>query len=200
MKKIVFSLLVLFSIGCESEDNFSAWIDVSKVASDDTLSVRSEPNSSSDKVGSLNFDQKYIQVIGAANVGKSTWLNVQTSTSEGWVNRFYTKEADVKKFDEALKCSGTEPFWSLDIVDGEAVFKDISDEQVRLAASGIVPSKNHNNRWLIQLANSDKTGEVFLASTGACSDDMSDRKYQYELGLTLQNKQFYTGCCNVMSK
>lgn len=204
MKKIILSLLVIISSSCHADNPTSSstntnseisWADVINVKSDDTLTIRLNPNHTSQALGDLKYDQKFILITGPSKkINGALWTPISLNKINGWVNQNYLTEAQTQKFNETLQCSGTEPFWSLTVTDGSATYSNMIDKDSAFAINNITSSSNHTNRWLFDLANDQ--GKLFLAKTNACSDDMSERVYSYEISADLNNGVFITGCCN----
>ncbi|WP_347330733.1 SH3 domain-containing protein [Marinimicrobium locisalis] len=198
MKKATFIFLVaVISLGCSNESVGYKWVDVTNVDSDDTLSVRSQPDVASEKLGELRYNQAGVKVRDdALKDSKSNWLPVQSGDLVGWVNKHYVRPAKLASFSEPLKCLGTEPFWSLEAKDGEIVFSDMGETELDYATLNISQSQNHTNAWLFRFGDGASQGRMMLKQTEQCNDDMSDRLYDYEVGIELPEGRFLTGCCN----
>ncbi|HEW97303.1 MAG: hypothetical protein DRR16_21375 [Candidatus Parabeggiatoa sp. nov. 3] len=66
---------------------------VVKVAADDQLSIRAEPRTKSERVGSIPFNGTDIQITGQElTIGKSRWVLIRYQSIEGWVNRGYLEK------------------------------------------------------------------------------------------------------------
>lgn len=199
MRKSIFIFgIAIVPLACSAENTNSRWVSVINVADDDTLSVRAEPSVESEKLGDLKFNQEGVRVrSNAAETDESNWLPIKSGDLVGWVSKHYVEPAQLAEFDDPLKCLGTEPFWSLDTAGGEVTFSDMGEAEDRYAVLEINGSQNHTNAWLFRLTDGDSEGRLMLTRTEQCTDDMSDRLYEYTIGVELPEGRFLTGCCNV---
>jgi uncharacterized membrane protein len=85
-------------------------------------------------------------------------------------------------FKEILFCVFTEPYYSVDIKNGELLFRDMNEKTIPFIVTKIQQSSNHTNIWVLN-AKSIKYGNVmmFIQETNSCSDDMSDFTYKYNI-------------------
>lgn len=78
------------SADCQTHDEAHGCYRVIKVASNDTLSIRSEPDTQSAKIGVIPYDGTGIQITGVLKqIGKSSWAPITYEGFQGWVNRAY---------------------------------------------------------------------------------------------------------------
>lgn len=166
-------------------------VNVVGVNSNDTLNLRAAPDAKSAKTGTLKHDETGIKVIAVDTKG-ADWVKVQKGNATGWVNaKFlqYEVGAPVR-----MTCSGTEPFWGMNVGYGFAEFefdakkmKFAIDEPEMPAARGYI--------WLSNVHG--KPGK-FLLSTKPdgqkCSDGMSETEYPYTM-LVRVGDFFMEGCC-----
>lgn len=125
-------------------------------------------------------------------------MQLQYLQYTGWVNKHYLVPSTTAEF-TTLNCLGTEPFWSLDVKSGKVVLRDIDESETYYALSGVNSSINHTNRWMLQGAARGTTDLIIaLWKTGSCSDDMSERNYQYEIMCSTPDGNVFSGCCNVI--
>lgn len=89
---------------------------VIKVTSNDTLSIRSQPNTQSAKIGVIPYDGTGIQITGQLNkIGKSSWAPIAYEGLQGWVNRAYLADE--------VSCPEQNPFYdSYTVVAGDTLF------------------------------------------------------------------------------
>lgn len=92
--------------------------------------MRSQAAASAPIIGSLRSDVTGIIVTGVSqSVSDSTWWQIVQPTGNkaiGWVNARFLAPADSgaePKTDFGLRCTGTEPFWSLEVAEGYARFE-----------------------------------------------------------------------------
>ncbi len=178
--------------------------DVTNVTADDQLNIRAEPSATADKIGSLRFDAKAIITTGEVRqVGRATWREIAVDDLTGWVNAAYLAPAGRKAslFREPLTCSGTEPFWALQLTgargdfDSLAAGKSIIEFQTSRSAHG-VPIV-----WSFRGTTEPAQSPVFalLEETNQCSDGMSDLAYKYSIRIDIKDGPFYAGCCNPLA-
>ncbi len=139
--KLVLLALVLFPVGVNANNYHYR---VTKVAANDVLNIRAEPNSSSAIVARIPFNGVGISLSGASRrTGRSTWVKIRWQNNRGWVNRAYlapmlapatvkpspmpSRPAAINPVTDnivkkrvsgmwILECRGTSPKWSLDIL------------------------------------------------------------------------------------
>lgn len=169
--------------------------DVTGVASDDVLNVRAAANASSDKISELAHDAINVEVVDRSHDGK--WGLVNTGEISGWVfMRFLAPHAENPNFPvgRALSCSGTEPFWSLEIEQGnQAKFDGLGLQAVNMTADVMQQSRGRIDRFSLSLGLSG----VAMIRAQQCSDGMSDRAYGLDIDYLHQNGVLYSGCCSV---
>jgi hypothetical protein len=96
------------------------------VAADDQLNVREQPGVDARVLGRLAPHADNLIITGAVmEVGGSDWWEivfVEGYLSRGWVNGRFLEAMDLdwdeRERDYPMQCSGTEPFWSLELEDG----------------------------------------------------------------------------------
>ncbi len=190
-------ILLLSAIETHAQETY----DVTNVASDDHLNIRAEPSATAEKIGSLRFDAKDISVIGAERqVGRATWREILVDGQAGWVNAAYLTPTRAKEslFREPLACSGTEPFWALQLNETRGEFdslaegKSIIEFQTSRSAHGMPVI------WSFRGTTEPDQSPVFalLEETNQCSDGMSDLAYKYAIRIDITDGPFYAGCCN----
>lgn len=168
-----------------------------KVADNDTLNMRSEPN------GTVRYGlPNGAQVLSNGSektVGNATWIQVHWNNFDGWVNKKYLVEntqlqrlgTTPSRMTHNLQCSGTEPFWD---------FK-ISPERVQ--GKSLATDTEYRGTILKRTATRDQKSTIIDAGriaflvekTGSCSDGMSDNNYPYSVDVMLPDSTFLSGCC-----
>lgn len=179
---------------------------VRDVAANDRLNVRSQPGTQADTVARLAPDVRGILVTGRRMVeGKSVWWEVITQGGPGgtgWVNhRYLAAEAgdDAGQTNYPLLCAGTEPFWSLRLDRGQAVYSDPETEAVMMTASDWMRSRNSPAVLAIRLQGKDgsSAGNGHAAiQRSSCSDGMSDFDYPFGVTVILPDQTVLDGCCS----
>ncbi len=86
-------------------------------------------------------------------------------------------------------CSGTEPFWGLQIseAEGSLFFKDVG-EQIGQAFAWVPPKTDGKSMWTYETA-----GLKVVIKKTPCSDGMSDLAYSYSVQLSIGDRTL-NGC------
>lgn len=171
--------------------------DVTGVASDDVLNVRAAASASSDKISELAHDATNIEVVDRSPDGK--WGLVNTGEASGWVSlRFLAPHAahPDAPIGRTLSCSGTEPFWSLEIEQGaQARFDGLGLEAVSMTADVLQQARGRIDRFSLTIGLSG----VAMVRVQRCSDGMSDRAYGLDVDYLHQDGVLYSGCCSLIA-
>jgi len=105
-----------------------------------------------------------------------------------------------KGMEEAYSCSGTEPFWSMQIENSAATLTDHADMSLQYSPLTVMQSTNDGRVKTLRYNSNDTPDVVMtLEQTDNCSDGMSDKNYAYRL---IYSGPFYdqknaalAGCC-----
>lgn len=173
--------------------------EVVNVAPDDSLNIRARPDPSAEIVGRLPAGAADIVIAGSRVAVKgSRWWRVLAPKGPGWVNARYLAPADARRgADNAfpLRCIGTEPFWALDVADGQATLETPADKR-SWRAGEMRQAKGKTGRFAIRLTSEDGFGHIAAWRNRAfCSDGMSDIGYPYEGIVAAPGGPVYGGCC-----
>lgn len=192
-----------------------AVFEVTGVADDDTLNIRSKPDGTSTDIGDLH-PYEMVEVI--AYDASEKWARIIWEEGDGWISRQYlTAFEEQDQIDKLLdvtnfSCSGTEPFWSVYIPAGidEYTFGilNTSDQEAYdwLEYESRVASLNAPNSYFAfqgQSSTDDESLYTAILKRAECSDGMSDRNYGWSLDLL----EYYrgrlevtkSGCCTMES-
>ncbi|WP_157022772.1 SH3 domain-containing protein [Parasedimentitalea huanghaiensis] len=203
MKRLAFTLLLAcISALSASAQELPALHNVTGVASNDVLNIRSTPNASSTIIGFLGPDQNWVEVIRSDSSGK--WGLVNTNETSGWVSLRYMVRVQAGSsldLEQKLSCSGTEPFWSSSL-DGTRAFLDINGEitDYFLVAHNRVENRNHKAGFSARSSADPRNTLAGIISAQSCSDGMSDREYGVSVDLLIQQGidfKTITGCCSL---
>lgn len=165
------------------------------VAANDTLNVREGPGVEHAIVGELAPDARDIEAVATSHDGG--WLLVNIGERSGWVSLRFLEPEPARR--EGFTCSGTEPFWSIDLMDDTPVWStpegnlDLSDVQV-------LDVPWFQDRRQILLAELLGTPFVLTVTHGQCTDGMSDRAYGLEATGAIGpagSATLVTGCCSI---
>jgi uncharacterized membrane protein len=175
----------------------SATYSISGVADNDTLNIRAQPNPHAATIGSIPANAHGITATGQQQqAGNSVWREIRYQSTQGWVNSHYLSAETTALFHEPLHCSGTEPFWGLEI-DQQARFSTPEQSYRPMRADPAQQAANRPDTWslIFQPAETTVPAFAFIQQTQQCSDGMSDTLYRYQIQLRIGG-QTYSGCCN----
>lgn len=178
-----------------------AWIRVVGVADGDVLNIRSRPDASSDIVGTFPPNEGRIEVVETRSVDSQHWGLVSTGEQGGWINLAYAEAVDMDMIGNSpvpvgTVCAGTEPFWSLDLGEDEAVWSSFDAEDETFA---ITESEAASGRFLPWMFGMQGFG-LAIVTPGQCSDGMSDIPYAWSVLIVGHDDSghiLYEGCCRL---
>ncbi len=171
------------------------------VAGGDVLNVRAQPDPSAGIVGTLEPEAGEVAVAGTRlEVNGSVWWQVAVGDGLGWVNARYLTPVDdaPPSGDETfpLQCTGTEPFWSVKVAEGEARFETPADEGETWQAGPMTRAAGLTGRYAVRLESGDGVGHLALwRNYRFCSDGMSDIGFPYEGIVVAPDGAVHAGCC-----
>lgn len=178
------------------EVRFPALFDVVGVASDDVLNIRERPRGTSGIIQELRHDATAIEVIELSENGD--WGRVNVYDQTGWTAmRFLARQPgqDIDTVPAIEICSGTEPFWSLDLrPPAPSLRTPLADLSLEMPI--ISPVAGRYEPW--SLIGETDHGPIYgILSRKICSDGMSDAVQGYQLDLIEVGYGSYTGCCTL---
>lgn len=197
MRWLVALFLALWPLSLSAQIyDLPALYDVTGVAADDVLNIRAAPVHTAEKRGELAPFRTGVEVLAFDE--DRTWGMVADGEGSGWVALRYMARQPGQDTGEKLPvpmyCSGTEPFWSLEITAENVTFIDPgTDAPPLIMHRDPVPSLLHSPRGA--LVAGDITG--FVTKEG-CSDGMSDRPYGWSVDFfrTGNGGSYpFSGCC-----
>jgi uncharacterized membrane protein len=173
------------------------------VAAGDKLNVREQPGVEASVIGAFAPHADDIVVTGLVmEVEGSQWWEVgfvDGYLDRGWVNGRYLEPVDrqARDSDYPLQCSGTEPFWSLALEEGQAIFSSPDQEEQSMSASQRRQAMGRIDIFAVQLERDGMIGyaSVWREHAGACSDGMSDIGYPFGTIVILPEGEVLAGCC-----
>ncbi len=159
------------------------------VAANDTLNLRAQPDAKSAKTGTLAPDANGITVVAVDSKG-ADWVKVSKGGVSGWVNaKFLAYEVGTPV---RLTCTGTEPFWSMNVGYGFAAM-EFNGDKSKIALDEPETPAARPQPWLIAVHG--KPGFLLVGKPEKkCSDGMSDNTYPYSM-LVRAGDVFAEGCC-----
>ena len=172
------------------------------IAVGDRLNVREQPGVEADVLGALVPGAKNLVVTGSVmEVAGAEWWEivfVEGYFSRGWVNGRFLAPMDEQKPESGypLACGGTEPFWSLDLLEGEARFSTPEEKALALRAGPWMMAGGQTGRFAVELERDGALGYagIWREST-FCSDGMSDIRHPFGAILIRPDGEVLAGCC-----
>ena len=172
------------------------------VAAGDKLNVREQPGVEAPVIGAFAPHADDIVIAGSVmEVGGSEWWEVvfvEGYLDRGWVNGRYLEPVDrqARDGDYPLLCSGTEPFWSLALEEGQATYSSPDEDEQSMSASQWREASGRIGIFAVQL---ERYGQIGYASVWRerdfCSDGMSDIGYPFGTVVILPDGEVLAGCC-----
>ncbi len=168
------------------------------IADGDALNVRAEPNAGAYDLGDLLQGQQR-EVTAFDETGH--WARVLWHGEDGWVARQFLQKIDQYGDDFSgmpvnLSCSGTEPFWHVEITPNAKIsFTEMGGETAWMPIETSTMSRNmYRSNYAFETQRF--TGLIRRAE---CSDGMSDMTYGWALDL-LDNSEddLWSGCCSTI--
>lgn len=198
---------------------------VQGVAPDDMLNIReriegADDVSSARIVGSIPANAVDVAGTGlTVLVGESRWHEIVYRGVKGWVNGRYLKviRGGNNTSPPIFACSGTEPFWSIELGADEATFTNPSAAKGKNVSRFDVtqrrPARGRTNIEVLSLqgrGSKPLQSMAVLIRNDTCSDDMSDFTYPYEVILSVGDDagsdadtgtgtgDVWHGCCSLV--
>lgn len=191
------ALIWVMLSGLAQGETLPALYGVTGVAAGDVLNIRAAPDAGADILGTLPRNAAAVEVVGLSPDGK--WARVNTGETSGYAAlRFLRAQPGPGWFTlkAPLRCSGTEPFWSLAMSPGEPAVYSTPEGEATFQLSASWPGTSAR-----PLAGFETAERGFATlEAGLCSDGMSDRGYGIlaRLFLTGGNGPIVeTGCCSL---
>ena len=197
MKQLISAVVLVFVATVAQAQDLPALFKVTGVASDDVLNVRTEPRGGAEIVGTLAHDATWVEVVAR----EGNWGLVNTGEQSGWASlRFLAQIPDTALPEHPrLACFGTEPFWRLDVVQGQSA--QLSDPFGTDAFYTVGMMRAASGRfWPFALSGSAGGEAMTLVATPRnCSDGMSDRAYGLEATVVTTGiaPVILSGCCSL---
>lgn len=180
-----------------SANPFPLLHDVTGVATNDILNIHRHPTITSGIVGQLTRAQTNVEVLDSDASGEWGLVNIGEGT--GWVTMRYlrrTVDSDDYTLTREFHCIGTEPFWSLDVAQGQsAIFSTLAGDEQTFPAGLVKTGTGRTDRFLLDLGE----GAIAVIAKSLCSDGMSDRLFGLEINLVTgtDGRTLYSGCCSI---
>ena len=187
------------------------------LAPGELVNLRAAPSTTAKSLARLPINTGGIVPTGEEKkVNNTTWVRVYWSGVGGWMSKAYltadneltnTKPSTTGSKPSAstkpatnttvMKCTGTEPFWNLEITDKQLKVKMMDGPRYVVPVSFRQTSANNRTIAVIAGANATNSAQTFLQKTDNCSDGMSDTNYPYSITGVVNGRQVISGCCKV---
>lgn len=180
-----------------TQDAWPALFDVAGVAADDVLNVRASPSAEAAIVAVLAPDATGVEVIRPDP--REGWGLINTTEGTGWVSLRYLARRPGQysgAFPPLEQCFGTEPFWRLELGDGDAAGFSTPDDAVAGRVTGRLAALARRDRHGLTARFDDGREMSGVISWRACSDGMSDRDYGLGFDAIL-GEVLWSGCCSL---
>ena len=203
MRRLALALLLATALPAAATQEYilPTLFDVTDVAADDVLNIRSAPSARSEIIGTLAPDARRIEVV--AHDASGRWGQVNAGERHGWVAlRYLAYRTDVWEAGDVpptLSCAGTEPFWWLAPQAGRLRYATPEDE-IDLPLTAILSTGVFRSPRRTLMGAEDGTRLTAVVTPAACSDGMSDRAYGLDATLVIERDgtlEMRTGCCSI---
>lgn len=206
MKLLIFFTLAVCSAAIHAQGiSFPQYFEVSGIASNDSLNVRSGPTIRHRVVGNLKPDSGTLEILEISDDNK--WGRILWADSNGWVSADYLREVSPTKLKNTmvpvgLHCSGTEPYWDFAInSQADVTFKELFTDSIENSIiESVAESDNNLNFPTALLASSDKVKLTVMLNTRQCNDGLTERAYGWEIDILVTHdakQRLLSGCCSM---
>ncbi len=204
--RILFSFILMMMLSATSAlaewELFPARYDVTGVASDDVLNVRSGFGASHPIIQALAYNDRDIEIIKLSADGK--WGLIGYPDGDGWASMRYLQRQPGQggpDLPRPLSCGGNEPFWAIQFMPGANEFTEPGQMPHGLATvwEGIPDGMQPVAYGLKMAGGSDEIDAIITRSQ--CSDGMSDKSYGFAINALLTGTlgdRMLTGCCTLL--
>ena len=203
MRGVLCSILIWIACtwglaGGLAAEGYPALHDVSGVSANDVLNVRAGPGAKNPVVGTLAPDARDVEVIRV----EGNWGLVNTSESTGWASlKFLERQFDGDLPNgQRLGCFGTEPFWGLNIRQGQTAVLNTPDSPVgEVFGVGLFQRAYAPLTKYVLLGEGGGRELAVVVTQAYCDDGMSDREYGYDATVIVSgaNGPVLSGCCSL---
>lgn len=182
---------------------FPALHDVFRVASNDTLNIRTGPGTRYPVIGELAYDATEVEVVRRDEA--TGWGLINFEERSGWVSLSYMRRTPGAPSWDATPtgiawCGGTEPFWNIETTGGTVTMSNLGTPVFTAPTEPFVSSAAGPGRAVALQPNSGGMASLVVLPQ-ACNDGMSDREYGLAAHVTTrlpgEGTAYWTGCCSV---
>lgn len=179
-----------------------AFYEVTGVASDDVLNVRSGTGTAHPIIEYLAYNDRHIEIVRLSDDGK--WGLIGYPGGSGWASMRYLKRQNgqpASNLPQPLSCTGAEPFWSLTFSQNTNSFTEPGQMAHNLTTTwqGTPVGRPPISYGVKMRGGNDEINAV--VSRRQCSDGMSDKAYGFTINALLSGglgNRLLVGCCALM--
>jgi len=201
--------LLVFLMVLSSITALAQTYEVTGVGDNDSLNVRADVDKAlrgaeARVVGSIPHNGKDVTTTGIITTLEdgSRWREVVYKNLKGWVNTKFLKEVSGEGLPDDLNCSGTEPFWTLEIRGDKAALQGLAGDQTDTNYE-VVDKRYGQNRgglWSYHFQSGDMKSKLtaLVKHTGQCSLGMGELEFAMEVYLLGLEPDLgpAQGCCS----
>lgn len=196
--RVFYALVLSLFAGIASAQEFPALFNVVDVAGNDVLNIRSLPANSGEIIGALDPNQIGVEVLALSDNGR--WGLVNAGERTGWAfMRYLSRQPGQTGLADFLLCSGTEPFWTVELTNRVGVLHLPGDDPVELPA--LWQDISVHDRHMGYAFGDGTRMMSSIVRRAACSDGMSDRDYGFATDVLVDlgpgQRRVLSGCCSL---
>jgi len=196
MRKLFIAIGITLAAGAAcGEENLPMKLSVWDVPSNDTLAIRSGPNADETKIGEIPANGH--DIVAGQPIENMNWLRVTYGSRTGFVSTRFLAYGDGMNpyaLPVRLQCSGTEPFWGIEIGYRRADMDFAYDEtKASIVIGDPVTAMGQPNLHMLPGMGKDAVS-FLLIEAEECSDGMSEKQYPYSLRARVGGG-LLSGCC-----
>lgn len=188
------TLLLLIAVLSANAARADVGYSVFNVRPGDTLNMRVQPTPRAQVVIAIPHDATGIALTGRG--APDAWVEATFKRKRGWVNsRFLGFGNGRYALPAYLDCAGTEPFWSVAVMPGQArADLMFAERRMFFRLTRAQQAMNRSDIWHIRGVT--RPGEMSLiVRHETCSDGMSDNRYPYSAIALISGLDTIAGCC-----
>ncbi|SMX41375.1 COG3650 family protein [Octadecabacter ascidiaceicola] len=190
-----FFFFVLYGLASDAQTLPSLY-EVEGVPSGEHLNVREGPSVSTDIVEVIS-NTNVVEVLWT----KDGWGQIGAGEISGWVSMNYLTAVPHLESLPILpvSCYGTEPFWSVTVEQGIALYSTPETPAQPMTVETSAPA---TNGFSFLLSDADNT-HTLVARANTCSDGMSERLFGISALMHIQTDEgnyVYQGCCTFQTE
>ena len=192
---LAFIAICLAGAACEAKDEPLSYSTYG-VGPNDTLALRANPSATAQKLGDIPHDASDLHASGNTTAA-GDWAEIEYHGRRGWVNSRYLAfgASSGKQLPALLNCSGTEPFWAINLAPGRAnADLNFLNRRFALRITRAASAMNRTDIWIVKSRDA-RTEISLIVHKESCSDGMSDRNYPYSAVALVPGADIVAGCC-----